>query len=267
MVPPATQIGPPSAGHGPYTARFWAFARRRTTKRNNEAGMARTRLRTLIVDDEPVARQVLAEELAADPSIELVGEAANGDTAIRQIDALAPDLVLLDIQMPAKDGFQVVRSLTGPLPAIIFVTAYSEHALRAFEVGAVDYLLKPIAAERMQRALARARQARQAPLLSAERIAKTLSAEAGPAKPPTRIVGRRGHDFYLLDLDEIFAHVLLSVAQSKTSFHILASVCKSVNAAEAIAGSGSINEAACNGHENRDGIMLRRREATREMER
>ena len=126
--------------------------------RMNEARMAVTTLRTLIVDDEPVARRLLAEELAEIGGTDVVGEADNGDVAIRCIEQLAPDLVLLDIQMPVRNGFEVVRGIAGPLPAIVFVTAYSEHALRAFEVGAVDYLLKPISAPRLERAVARARQ-------------------------------------------------------------------------------------------------------------
>lgn len=163
-------------------------------------------LRTLLVDDEPVARRILAEELDEIGSVEVVGEAGNGDAAVRCIEQLSPDLVLLDIQMPITDGFQVVRKLNGPLPAIIFVTAYSEHALRAFEVGAVDYLLKPVSGERLAVAVQRAREARRHPLQSAERIANTLNAESAsrPARRP-KIVARRGHDYYLLNLNEVFA--------------------------------------------------------------
>jgi DNA-binding LytR/AlgR family response regulator len=168
--------------------------------------MSKKPLRTLIVDDEPVARSVLAEELAEMDAVAVVGEAENGEAALRQIEALRPDLVLLDIQMPVMDGFEVIRRLRGPLPAVVFVTAYSEHALRAFEIGAVDYLLKPISVERLQAALDRAREARRNRLDNAERVARTLAAADSP-KPQRRprIVARRGHDFYLLDLDEVFA--------------------------------------------------------------
>lgn len=166
----------------------------------------RKALRTIIVDDEPMARKVLAEELAEAEDIELVGEAENGEAAVLQIEKLAPDLVLLDVQMPVKDGFEVVRSIEGALPAIIFVTAYSEHALRAFEVGAVDYLLKPISQERLRAALDRAREARRRPLESAERVARAVNA-ADSERPQRRpkIVGRQGHHFHLLDLDEVYA--------------------------------------------------------------
>lgn len=162
-------------------------------------------LRTLIVDDEPMARRVLAEELADAEDVELVGEASNGETALRQIEKLKPDLVLLDIQMPVRDGFAVVRGIKGALPAIIFVTAYSEHALRAFEVGAVDYLLKPISQERLRASLDRVRKARRSPLEGAERIAKTINAADDTPQRRPKIVGRQGHHFHLLDLDEVYA--------------------------------------------------------------
>jgi len=163
-------------------------------------------LRTLVVDDEPVARQVLLEELTDIESVFVIGEADNGQTALRQIENLTPDLVLLDIQMPVMDGFEVVRRLRGPLPAIIFVTAYSEHALRAFEIGAVDYLLKPISEERLRTALERALESRRHPLENAERVARTLNAvEPQPPKRSPKIAARRAHDYYLLDLDEVFA--------------------------------------------------------------
>ena len=163
-------------------------------------------LRTIIVDDEPMARRVLAEELAEVEDIELVGEVENGEVAVRQIEELGPDLVLLDIQMPVKDGFEVVRSIEGALPAIIFVTAYSEHALQAFGVGAVDYLLKPISQERLHAALDRAREARRRPLESAERVAEVVNAvDSERPRRRLKIVGRQGHHFHLLDLDEVYA--------------------------------------------------------------
>lgn len=162
-------------------------------------------LRTLIVDDEPMARRVLTEELAEIDGVELVGEADNGEAALREIAKASPDLVLLDIQMPAADGFEVLRRVSGPLPAIVFVTAFSEHALKAFEVGAVDYLLKPVRRERLAAAVERAREARRSPLENAERVARTLNAADGEAARRTKIVARRGRDYVLLDLDEVFA--------------------------------------------------------------
>lgn len=162
-------------------------------------------LRTLVVDDEPVARRVLLEELISIETVSVIGEAENGQAALRQIESLTPDLVLLDIQMPVMDGFEVVRRLRGPLPAIIFVTAYSEHALQAFEIGAVDYLLKPISEERLRTALERAQESRRHPLENAERVARTLNADTQSPKRSPKIAARRAHDYYLLDLDEVFA--------------------------------------------------------------
>lgn len=162
-------------------------------------------LRTLIVDDEKAARDVLRRDLAAIDGIEIVGEAENGEVAQRQIVNLSPELVLLDIQMPVKDGFDVVRGIRGPLPAIVFVTAYSEHALRAFEIGAVDYLLKPFSGARLEQSIERARKARLHPRASAERVAKTLNADARPGPRRAKVVACHGHDFLLLDLDQVYA--------------------------------------------------------------
>ena len=113
------------------------------------------RLRTLIVDDEPLARQRLARLLAALPAIELTGEAANGREAVERIRELKPDLVFLDIQMPGWDGFRVLEELEAS-PYIIFATAFDEYALRAFDLAAVDYLLKPIDPKRLAVAVEKA---------------------------------------------------------------------------------------------------------------
>src|SRR5437016_5546282 len=115
-------------------------------------------IRTLIVDDEPVARQVLRDELGGFPDIELVGEASDGNAALLQISRLKPELILLDLRMPELGGFDVIRRLpAGVLPIIIIVTAYDEHAIRAFEAGALDYLLKPVSRERLEKAIDRVR--------------------------------------------------------------------------------------------------------------
>ncbi|HEY6194359.1 MAG TPA: response regulator, partial [Candidatus Eisenbacteria bacterium] len=113
-------------------------------------------MRVLVVDDEVPARALLREYLGAHPGIELAGECANGFDAVKAIAELAPDLVFLDVQMPKLDGFEVLELLDPP-PAVIFCTAYDEYALRAFEVHAVDYLLKPFGRERLAEALDRAR--------------------------------------------------------------------------------------------------------------
>ncbi len=115
-------------------------------------------LRTLIVDDEPIARKILREELELIPDVEVVAEADNGSTALDEIAKYQPDLVLLDLQMPVMGGFEVVRNLTcgKHMPVIIIVTAYDKFALQAFEAGAIDYLLKPIRHERLAHAVERA---------------------------------------------------------------------------------------------------------------
>jgi two-component system LytT family response regulator len=115
-------------------------------------------LRVLIVDDEPVARRRLRRLLRGMPEIEVAGEAGDGRTAVTAIRALEPDVVLLDVQMPEMDGFEVLRETAGgSLPAVIFITAFDRYALRAFEVHALDYLLKPVSGDRLAGAIARAR--------------------------------------------------------------------------------------------------------------
>jgi two-component system LytT family response regulator len=115
-------------------------------------------IRTLLVDDEPLAREGMRMQLAAEPDIEIAGEAADGVQAVEAIQALKPDLVFLDVQMPEVDGLEVVERVgPGAMPAVIFVTAYHQHAVRAFELHAVDYVLKPVHEERLRGALARAR--------------------------------------------------------------------------------------------------------------
>src|SRR5437870_4480045 len=117
--------------------------------------------RVLIVDDEPIARRGIRRYLAEHRDIEVVGEAANGINAVEQINELYPDIVFLDVQMPDLDGFGVIENAeptTGPAPVYIFVTAYDAHAIRAFEVHAVDYLLKPYDKERFAKALVHALQ-------------------------------------------------------------------------------------------------------------
>lgn len=114
----------------------------------------------LIVDDEPIARRGIATLLADDPEMEVIGQAGDGRAAVEAIRALEPDIVFLDVQMPELDGFDVVDAVgTDAVGAIVFVTAYDEYAIRAFEVSAVDYLLKPFDRERFVGALDRAKKA------------------------------------------------------------------------------------------------------------
>jgi len=116
------------------------------------------KITAIIVDDEPLARRNLRALLKSDLDIELVKECSNGAEAVTSIRAIAPDLVFLDVQMPEMNGFEALEQLTGePLPVIIFVTAYDQYALKAFEVSALDYLLKPFDDARFHKALAQAK--------------------------------------------------------------------------------------------------------------
>ena len=115
-------------------------------------------LRALIVDDEPLARTALLRLLKRDREISVIGDCADGDSAVQAIRQMQPDLVFLDVQMPEMDGFQVVESIgIERMPVTILVTAFDHYAIRAFDANAVDYLLKPFAPDRLSRALARAR--------------------------------------------------------------------------------------------------------------
>ena len=122
-------------------------------------GRERGKIRTVVVDDEPLARSSLRVLLGRDPEIELVSECGSGKEALREIRARKPELVFLDVQMPECDGFDVLEQLGKDLPpALVFVTAYDQYALRAFEAGALDYLLKPFDNARFARALERAKE-------------------------------------------------------------------------------------------------------------
>lgn len=115
-------------------------------------------IRTLLVDDEPASRLVLRELIAKEPDFSIIAEAENGLQAVEMIDSNPPDLLFLDIQMPGLDGFDVIRQVgIDRMPPVIFVTAYSAHAVNAFEVNAVDYILKPVSLERFRSAVDRAR--------------------------------------------------------------------------------------------------------------
>ncbi|MGA7964046.1 MAG: response regulator, partial [Candidatus Acidiferrales bacterium] len=115
------------------------------------------KIRAVVVDDEELARQVLREFMASHPEIELIAECANGFEAVKIVTEQKPDLMFLDIQMPKLDGFEVLE-LIGKDTAVVFVTAYDSYAIKAFEVHAVDYLLKPFGADRFEAALGRAKQ-------------------------------------------------------------------------------------------------------------
>ena len=162
-------------------------------------------LRVLIVDDEPVARRRIRRLLRADRDVDVVGEAADGAAAVQAIAEKQPDLVFLDVQMPELDGFGVLKRL-GPAsaPGVVFVTAFDQYALRAFEVHAVDYLLKPFTRERLLDAVARVRESRQAGERRADpRLAALLEELTERPRFLRRLPARAGSRIVLIDAGEI----------------------------------------------------------------
>jgi two-component system LytT family response regulator len=162
-------------------------------------------LRALIVDDEPIARQVLRDELEAQKDVEIVGEAANGLSALEQIAALHPDVVFLDLQMPGLTGFEVIQRmpLGAHVPVVIVVTAYDQHAIEALDAGAIDYLLKPLREARLIKALDRARQLIAKPPVAADTAGEAPAAVA--PQPVRKIVGRLGDEYFLLSPSDVLA--------------------------------------------------------------
>jgi two-component system, LytTR family, response regulator len=161
-------------------------------------------VRALIVDDEPLARRGVALRLKKFRDVEVVGECGDGSSAVEKIVELSPDVVFLDVQMPGMDGFEVLRALPGEdLPSVIFLTAYEQHALRAFEVHALDYLLKPVNDERFGDAVQRARQVKDAGsrIQMAERILRML--EADPARYVSRFPVRVGSRIQIVLTDDV----------------------------------------------------------------
>ena len=163
-------------------------------------------IRTLIVDDEPLARERIRLLLEKEPDLEIVGECSDGHEALAAIRSRSPDLMFLDIQMPELDGFGLLAQLDpGRLPAIIFVTAFDQFALRAFEVHALDYLLKPFDSERFQAAVQRARQwiqRNQAGGLD-QRLSALLADLKGVSKAPDRLAVKSGGRVLLLRIEDI----------------------------------------------------------------
>ena len=161
-------------------------------------------MRALIVDDEPLARRGVVLRLKKFRDVEVVGECGDGASAVEKILELTPDVVFLDVQMPGMDGFEVLRALPKEsMPAVIFLTAYEQHALRAFEVHALDYLLKPVNDERFSDAVGRARQAGDADSRTrmAERIRSMLDRK--PAKYVGHFSVRVGSRIQLVRTDDI----------------------------------------------------------------
>ena len=159
-------------------------------------------VRIAIVDDERAARDALREYLAGEPDVEIVAECANGFEAVKAVANLHPDLLLLDVQMPKLDGFEVLE-LVGRETAVIFTTAYDEYALRAFEVHAIDYLLKPFGPERLRDALVRARERLARPPAAAPPATDVAAAARPPGAWLLRIVIRDGAEVHVVPIDKI----------------------------------------------------------------
>ncbi len=165
-----------------------------------------SKLKALVVDDEPLARERIVSLLKQEADIDVVGECPDGQQAVGAIQQQHPDLVFLDVQMPALDGFGVIQRI-GPekMPTVVFVTAYDEHALRAFEVHALDYLLKPFGRDRFQETLRHAREhieRRRAGDLGRRLLALVHDVKPEPQRPD-RLVVKSGGRVFFLRTDEI----------------------------------------------------------------
>jgi two-component system LytT family response regulator len=155
-------------------------------------------MRVLIADDEDLARHSLRRALAAFSDIEVIRECANGLQAVEAIPALRPDVVFLDVEMPGLNGFEVLQQLADP-PATVFVTAFDEYAVKAFETDALDYILKPIEADRLERAITRLRDRLAGRASSGPRLEAAVK-RAGPIR---RLAAKRGNRFVIVPLKDI----------------------------------------------------------------
>ena len=161
-------------------------------------------LTSLIVDDELLARQGLRQLLGRDPEMTVIHEARDGREAVAAIRTHRPDLVFLDVQMPEMDAFGVIEEVgLESMPLIVFVTAHDAHAIRAFEISAIDYLLKPVTAARFDQALARAKAHLVAPRASREEIVALLETIASPHRPLRRLAVRSPGNTYFVNVDEV----------------------------------------------------------------
>jgi two-component system LytT family response regulator len=166
-----------------------------------------TKIRTLVVDDEPMARERVRSLLAGQPDIEIVAECADGPQAVAAIERHAPQLVFLDVQIPIFDGFDVLRAVPPDrMPLVVFITAYDEYALRAFEVHALDYLLKPFESGRFYSTLERARdliERQRAGDLGRKLLAMVQDLRPEGSPPADRLVVKSSGRIFFVRLDEI----------------------------------------------------------------
>jgi two-component system LytT family response regulator len=165
-------------------------------------------LKTIIVDDEQIARNVLREELEQIQDLVVIGEADNGNSALNLIEKDSPDLVFLDLQLPDVGGFEVIHILNQSRipPVVVVVTAFDEYAIPALEAGAIDYVLKPVGEARLAQAVERARRLRQNPPELAAQLRKIEEVIEPVAQHWSRkIVGKTAKEYVLLDASEVFA--------------------------------------------------------------
>ncbi len=162
-------------------------------------------MRTLIVDHEPCVRETLRNLCESDDSIDEVSEAESGVTAIKMIRARRPDLLLLDVELSDMTGFDVLRSLNDARrPPVIMVTAHEQHAVEAFRIGAIDYLTKPVNADRFATAIKRVHERRKSALVGAQDPESGLIAANSPRRsPPVRLIGENSHRLYFLAVDDV----------------------------------------------------------------
>ena len=194
-------------------------------------------IRTLLIDDEQPARERLRQLLAPHSDVDIVGEAEDGVQAIEKIAELTPDLVLLDIQMPGASGLDVAASLGTPRPAVIFCTAFDQYAVDAFELSALDYLLKPVNRARLAAALDRVRTTAAPAATARDRAIEQLSQANGLG--PTRFLARRGARFRVIPAAEVVAFTfvdgithLLTTTEQLTMQPTLAGLARRLDAAQ-----------------------------------
>ena len=153
--------------------------------------------KVIIIDDESPAREVVKHYLSNDSAIEVVGECENGFEGVKKIQELKPDIILLDIQMPKLDGFEMLE-LVEESPLVIFCTAYDQYAIQAFEKNAIDYLLKPFSESRLQEALGKAKE-----LLQTKRTPDVNQLTEAYHAPLGRIVVKSGNNIHIIDIDDV----------------------------------------------------------------
>ncbi len=171
-----------------------------------------TKIRTLVVDDEPIARERITSLLQQEQDVEVIGECADGVQAVSAINQESPDLVFLDVQMPGTDGFGVIQNIGADrMPTVVFVTAYDEYALKAFEVHALDYLLKPVEQARLAETVSRLKERLRSsrPAINTEQLLQQLSAQlsklqrGGKREPLRWIRAQAGKTVRLIAIDDV----------------------------------------------------------------